>query len=768
VSCSSNDNCAAVGEYQDNSHDVQGLLLTESSGSWTASTAALPTGADTNPGVSLASVSCASNGNCTAVGAYSASSNAEGLLLTETSGTWGTGVEAGLPSDHATLSGVMLNSVSCASAGNCSAVGTYFDNTANPNGQIVLLDESSGSWGTGVEATLPSQPSSGPGFASAKSVSCASAGNCSAVGTYLDGSGIQQGLLLTESSGNWQQGAEAGLPGDANTGIAGPSPALYSVSCASAGNCSAVGSYLDSTPQYQGLLLGAQAASPTLTASAPATGLPNTAIDASSVSATLANGASPTGTVTFKVFGPQSTAPSSCSSGGTTVGTAIVSDNGTYNPSAGFTPSSVGDYWWYASYGGDTSDNPAASTCGASMAKMVVAPLPPTAQISSPATGGTYAVDQSVATTFSCSEGAGGPGLASCDDNSGTNTVSGGNGHLDTSTTGQQQYTVTATSNDTAQDTVSIAYTVAGAPTAQISTPAAGGTYTVGQSVPTTFSCSEGASGPGIATCADNNGGSGTSGHLNTSSAGSKTYTVTATSSDGQTGSTSIGYTVTNAVPVNSTLPTITGSHVQTLTLTEHNGTWTNNPTSYAYQWERCDSNGSNCTAISSATSQKYALVKSDVGHTIRVQETASNAAGASSPVSSDATPAVLSINAVCAHIIKQIAQIKKSALELEKSYDSIVASTKRIEKRVKSSSTKQQVDSLLTKAAELVKKAKKVLEKKASARAPAAVAAVCPSESGFYNERARVAQARADMAKARVYAAEARVIAATAVVTGR
>jgi hypothetical protein len=315
---------------------------------------------------------------------------------------------------------------------------------------------------------------------------------------------------------------------------------------------------------------------------------------------------------------------------------------------------------------------------------------------------------------------------------------------------------------------VSIAYTVAGAPTAQISTPAAGGTYTVGQSVPTTFSCSEGASGPGIATCADNNGGSGTSGHLNTSSAGSKTYTVTATSSDGQTGSTSIGYTVTNAVPVNSTLPTITGSHVQTLTLTEHNGTWTNNPTSYAYQWERCDSNGSNCTAISSATSQKYALVKSDVGHTIRVQETASNAAGASSPVSSDATPAVLSINAVCAHIIKQIAQIKKSALELEKSYDSIVASTKRIEKRVKSSSTKQQVDSLLTKAAELVKKAKKVLEKKASARAPAAVAAVCPSESGFYNERARVAQARADMAKARVYAAEARVIAATAVVTGR
>lgn len=105
---------------------------------------------------------------------------------------------------------------------------------------------------------------------------------------------------------------------------------------------------------------------------APASGLAGTAISGSTVSVSLSGGQAPSGSITFKVFGPQSSAPSDCASGGTTVGAASVSGDGTYSPSTGFTPSSGGDYWWYASYGGDSSNGAIDSGCGSSMAETVV------------------------------------------------------------------------------------------------------------------------------------------------------------------------------------------------------------------------------------------------------------------------------------------------------------------------------------------------------------------------------------------------------------
>ena len=90
--------------------------------------------------------------------------------------------------------------------------------------------------------------------------------------------------------------------------------------------------------------------------------------------------------------------------------------------------------------------------------------------------------------------------------------------------------------------------------------------------------------------------------------------------------------------PTNTAPPTISGSAQQGKTLTEAHGAWTGNPTSYAYQWLRCDSTGANCVAISGATVQTYVLVAADVGRTIRVQETASNEGGAGSAATSSAT----------------------------------------------------------------------------------------------------------------------------------
>src|SRR5207253_3149270 len=86
---------------------------------------------------------------------------------------------------------------------------------------------------------------------------------------------------------------------------------------------------------------------------------------------------------------------------------------------------------------------------------------------------------------------------------------------------------------------------------------------------------------------------------------------------------------------------TISGTAQQGQTLTASNGSWTNSPSSYAYQWQRCDSAGANCTAIAGATAQTYTVAAADVGFTLRVAVTASNAGGSSSPATSAQTAVV-------------------------------------------------------------------------------------------------------------------------------
>ena len=115
-------------------------------------------------------------------------------------------------------------------------------------------------------------------------------------------------------------------------------------------------------------------ASPTVSATGPASDTTGAVITSGSISSVLAgsSGTNSSGTITFKVFGPQTSAPTNCTSGGTTVGTASVSGNATYHPSAGYTPTTAGNYFWFASYGGDTSNASATSSCGAGMSVTVV------------------------------------------------------------------------------------------------------------------------------------------------------------------------------------------------------------------------------------------------------------------------------------------------------------------------------------------------------------------------------------------------------------
>jgi hypothetical protein len=93
-------------------------------------------------------------------------------------------------------------------------------------------------------------------------------------------------------------------------------------------------------------------------------------------------------------------------------------------------------------------------------------------------------------------------------------------------------------------------------------------------------------------------------------------------------GSAIFAATATAAVPSNTAAPTISGTARQGQTLTASNGSWSNSPTSFTYQWQRCNIDGTGCADIADATKQTYTLAAADVDHRVRVVVTATNADG--------------------------------------------------------------------------------------------------------------------------------------------
>jgi hypothetical protein len=163
---------------------------------------------------------------------------------------------------------------------------------------------------------------------------------------------------------------------------------------------------------------------------------------------------------------------------------------------------------------------------------------PPVVDLRSPVDGDRVAQGAEVVVDYSCSD-EGGSELSSCD-----GSVPDG-ATLDTSTLGPRTVSVTARdgagNETTATATVEVVDQTA--PVVELRTPEEDASYALGEEVLADYECSDEPDGSGLVSCL---GDVADGAALDTTTPGSKTFTVTATDVEGNTATTTVGYEVTS------------------------------------------------------------------------------------------------------------------------------------------------------------------------------------------------------------------------------
>lgn len=242
VYCVPAENCAAVGilYYR---HANGPLVLSENKGSLgKAGTVRLPGGYHS---AWLASVSCSAKGNCGAGGGIFEDSGLQALVATERDGVWGTAKT--VPGLAALNVGgdAYVQQISCRSAGNCTASGTYEPNGAPGHrvGQVFVVSEKNGTWGRAEP--LPGLIALDHYLATTNTaLSCVSPGNCTVAGRYGSTAGFR-GYAASQKNGVWATvhtfpAIAAGVEGEG----------IDQLSCQPGGNCTGTGNYFTSEGDY--------------------------------------------------------------------------------------------------------------------------------------------------------------------------------------------------------------------------------------------------------------------------------------------------------------------------------------------------------------------------------------------------------------------------------------------------------------------------------------------------------------------------------------
>jgi hypothetical protein len=182
-----------AGTYRANAPEA--FFVSEKNGSWGK---AIEVPGSAAFGVAtVASVSCASAGNCAAAGFSGSITNdapSGPLVASEKNGTWGNVIAvAGTTASARNSAG----SVSCGSVNYCAAGGSYAPSIEGPY-QAFVVREKNGSWGTAIEVPGSAALNTG-GSAQVTSVSCASARYCAAGGYYLTSSGDDEAFVVSRT-----------------------------------------------------------------------------------------------------------------------------------------------------------------------------------------------------------------------------------------------------------------------------------------------------------------------------------------------------------------------------------------------------------------------------------------------------------------------------------------------------------------------------------------------------------------------------------------
>jgi PKD repeat protein len=186
----------------------------------------------------------------------------------------------------------------------------------------------------------------------------------------------------------------------------------------------------------------------------------------------------------------------------------------------------------------------------------------PTISVTTPTSGAYYqALAGDVQASFTCSDGEGGPGIASCTDQYGHPGSGPDATDLnDVTVPGTYTLNVTATSQDGLSDQTSVTYHVVTPPDVTFTAPSpyvdvpdgVAGYYAQGQQVTAEFTCVDSAGGPGIVagTCLDQNGNPSGVSTVDTSTTGHHEFEVCSTSLDGLSGCQSADYYVVPAAAI--------------------------------------------------------------------------------------------------------------------------------------------------------------------------------------------------------------------------